>query len=296
MYTNQRTLKRKVEIKGIGLHSGELVSLNIEPMPANTGIIFEKNNVLIPAKVEFAKSFEFSTSIENKGEKVQTIEHLMAALYLLGIDNVKIKISGSEVPILDGSAKEFIDIFKIIGIKNLPEEKFYAVITEDINVKDKDKFIKATPSNEPIFTYEAVYDKKVIGNRKFSFKPFSQTYQAVSPARTYCFFEEIDFLKQMGLAKGGSLENAVVFKEDEILNPEGLRFEDEPVRHKLLDLIGDLYLLGYPIVGNVYSYKGGHFLNAAFVRKMIESNAYTLIPASELPAFARNDERIVKVA
>ena len=281
-YTNQRTISRKTTIKGIGLHSGDFVKLTLKPSEANTGIVFIKNNIEIPAYIDYAKSFDFSTTIENKGEKVQTIEHLMASLYFLGIDNIIIEIDGNEVPILDGSADVFIKEIKKAGIKTLKEEKIYAVLEKDVYVEDKDKYIKATVSDEPIFTFEAKYNNQIIGNKTFSFNSFKESYKKVSPARTYCFFEEVQMLKKLGLAKGGSLENAVVFKEESVLNPEGLRFDDEPVRHKLLDLIGDLYLLGYPIIGDIYSFKGGHALNAKFVKKLIEENAFSLKKASEI--------------
>jgi len=281
-YLNQRTISRETTINGIGLHSGDFVSLTLKPAKANSGIVFIKNGVKIPAYITYAKSFEFSTTIEDLGEKVQTIEHLMASLYFLGIDNLIIEINGDEVPILDGSANEFINLIKKAGIKTLREEKVYAVLEKDIYVYDGDKFIEAFVSDEPIFSFEAKYNNQIIGNKKFTFNQFKDNYNLVSPARTYCFYEEVEALRNLGLAKGGSLENAVVFKEETVLNPEGLRFDDEPVRHKLLDLIGDLYLLGYPLIGNIYSFKGGHALNAKFVRKLIEEKAFSLKKASEI--------------
>lgn len=281
-YLNQRTIYKKTSINGIGLHSGDFVSITLKPAKANSGIIFIKNGVKIPAHINYAKGFEFSTTIENQGEKVQTIEHIMASLYLLGIDNLIIEINGDEVPILDGSASEFINLIKKVGIKTLNEEKVYAILEKDIYVEDKDKFIEAFVSDEPIFTFEAKYNNQIIGNKRFTFNQFKDNYNLVSPARTYCFYEEVEFLKSLGLAKGGSLENAVVFKEETVLNPEGLRFDNEPVRHKLLDLIGDLYLLGYPLIGNIHSFKGGHALNAKFVRKLIEEKAFSLKKANEI--------------
>jgi len=279
---NQKTILRETTIKGIGLHSGEFVELKLKPARPNTGIVFVKNKNFIPANINYAKSFKFSTTIEKNGEKIQTIEHLMCALYLLGIDNILIEINGDEVPILDGSAMQFIKAIKSAGIKIYPEEKLYAVIEKPITVEEGDKYIYANPSEEPVFTFEVKYNNKIIGNKKFSFNMFKDNILEVAQARTYCFLEEVEFLKNLGLAKGGSLENAVVFKEETILNPEGLRYEDEPVRHKLLDLIGDIYLLGYPVIGNIYSFKGGHALNAKLVKKLIEENAFSLRKASEI--------------
>jgi UDP-3-O-[3-hydroxymyristoyl] N-acetylglucosamine deacetylase len=279
----QRTIKNEIEIKGIGLHTGEKTSIKLIPAKENEVINFIKNGKLIPARIEYANKFDFSTSLSNQGETVNTVEHLMAALYFTGIDNIYIEVKGSEIPILDGSAYPFVEAIKKAGIKSLPEEKIYAVINKEIEVKDKDKFIKGKPYFNFKVTYHAVYNNQVIGNRKFTYiSTEKNSFLNVYKARTYCFFEEVEYLKKLGLAKGGSLENAVVFKDNKILNPEGLRFEDEPVRHKLLDLIGDLYLLGNPLIGEIYSYKGGHKLNADFVRALKSEKAFTYKYASEV--------------
>ncbi len=279
----QRTIKREVEINGIGLHTGKKTKIKLIPANENTGIVFIKDKVEIPAKVDFAKKFDFSTSLEKDGKVINTIEHLLSALYFTGIDNVYIEIEGNEIPILDGSSHQFIEYIKKAGIRGLKEEKIYAVLNREFTVKDGDKYISGKPSEEVIFTYHAVYQNKIIGDRKFSYIPTErESFNTVSKARTYCFIEEVEYLKKLGLAKGGSLENAVVFDGDKVLNPEGLRYEDEPVRHKLLDLIGDLYLLGFPLWAEVYSYKGGHRLNAEFVRRLKEEKAYDLYYASEI--------------
>ncbi|WP_029521202.1 UDP-3-O-acyl-N-acetylglucosamine deacetylase [Persephonella sp. IF05-L8] len=278
----QRTIKDEVVIKGIGLHSGEPVTLRLIPAESYEGIKFIKNGVYIPAHVENASGFDFSTTLEKDGQIVRTVEHLMAALYFTGIDNIYIEIQGEEIPILDGSAIEFIKHIKSAGIKILPEEKLFAVLKKEVVVKDGDKFIKGTPSDEFSATYHAQYNNSIIGNKKYTFSPSKELYENVAMARTYCFLEEVEMLQKMGLAKGGSLENAVVFDKDDVLNPEGLRFEDEPVKHKVLDLIGDLYLLGFPLIADVYSFKGGHRLNAQFVRKLIDEDAFDRKYFSEL--------------
>ena len=277
----QKTINKEIEIKGIGIHSGELSKLRLLPAPENTGIVFIKNNIEIPAKVDFAKSFDFSTTLENKGEKVQTVEHLMAALYLLDIDNLYIKIEGDELPILDGSSKVFVEEIQKVGLKTQGKEKVFAVLIKEVIYGNEDKYIHAVPSEIPVFTYQAKYNN-FIGRRSFSFNILKDSINDIAGARTYCFFEEVQKLKELGLAKGGSLENAVVFKDETVLNPEGLRYEDEPVRHKLLDLMGDLYLLGNPIIGEVTSVKGGHALNSGFLKYAIKENAFDLIPASEI--------------
>jgi UDP-3-O-[3-hydroxymyristoyl] N-acetylglucosamine deacetylase len=282
----QKTINREVEIKGIGIHSGQFSKIKLIPAEENTGIVFVKNSVKIPAKLEFAKSFDFSTTLVKENEKIQTVEHLLAALYLLEIDNIYIEIEGNEIPILDGSAKIFIEKIKEAGVKTQGKEKEFAVINREITFSVEDKYIHAVPSDTAIFTYKAIYNN-FIGNRSFSFNTYYDDIENISGARTYCFFEEVEKLKELGLAKGGSLENAVVFKDDNVLNPEGLRFEDEPVRHKLLDLIGDLYLLGRPIIGEITSVKGGHSLNAAFLNYAIKENLLDFVPASKIACLSK---------
>ena len=285
----QRTIKKPITIEGIGLHSGDNVKIKLIPANKNEGINFIKNNVVIPAKIDFAYSFEYSTTLYKDGVSVRTIEHLMAALYFTGIDNVYIELIGEELPILDGSSKGFVERIKEAGINTLNEEKMYAVLEEPVKVEIEDKFIMAKPSNEIKITYQANYNNDIIGNKSFTYIPYEkESYEGVYTARTYCFLEEVEYLKKNGLAKGGSLENAVVFHNNQVINEEGLRFEDEPVRHKVLDLIGDLYLLGYPLVAEVYSFKGGHKLNAMFVKTLVENSLFTIKPASEVLNFIPN--------
>lgn len=285
----QRTIKKPITIEGIGLHSGDNVKIKLIPANKNEGINFIKNNVVIPAKIDFAHSFEYSTTLYKDGVSVRTIEHLMAALYFTGIDNVYVELIGEELPILDGSSKGFVERIKEAGINTLNEEKLYAVLEEPVKVEIEDKFIMAKPSNEIKITYQANYNNDIIGNKSFTYIPYEkESYEGVYTARTYCFLEEVEYLKKNGLAKGGSLENAVVFHNNQVINEEGLRFEDEPVRHKVLDLIGDLYLLGYPLVAEVYSFKGGHRLNAMFVKILVENLLFTIKPASEVLNFIPN--------
>lgn len=285
----QRTIKKPITIEGIGLHSGDNVKIKLFPANKNEGINFIKNNVVIPAKIDYAHSFEYSTTLYKDSVSVRTIEHLMAALYFTGIDNVYIELIGEELPILDGSSQGFVEKIKKAGIKTLNEEKLYAVLEEHVKVEIEDKFIMAKPSNEIKITYQANYNNDIIGNKSFTYIPYEkESYEGVYTARTYCFLEEVEYLKKNGLAKGGSLENAVVFHNNQVINEEGLRFEDEPVRHKVLDLIGDLYLLGYPLVAEVYSFKGGHRLNAMFVKILVENLLFTIKPASEVLNFIPN--------
>lgn len=279
----QRTIKNPVKISGVGLHSGEKVNMYLIPAKENEGINFIKGSVKIPAKIEYAHSFDYSTTLYKDGQTVKTVEHLMAALYFTGIDNITIEIDADELPIMDGSSRDFVESIKKAGIVSLKEEKIYAVLEEVVEVVMEDKYIKASPSSDFKVIYHANYDNTVIGNRKFEYSPMDKdSFLGIYNARTYCFLEEVEYLRSRGLAKGGSLENAIVFDKDRILNEEGLRFDDEPIRHKTLDLIGDLYLLGYPIIGKIYSYKGGHRLNAELVKALISENAFSLLPASEV--------------
>jgi len=273
---NQRTLKKEITIKGIGLHSGQPVKLRLIPADPNEGINFVREGKVIPAVIDYASGFEFSTTLSKDGVKIGTVEHLMSALFFTGIDNIYIEIDAEEVPILDGSAIKFVEKIKQAGIEILNEEKIYAVLNREIIVYENGKYIKGKPSNTFVATYHAHYNNRIIGNRKYTYSQQKADFENVAKARTYCFLEEVELLQKMGLAKGGSLDNAVVFEGDSVLNPEGLRFDDEPVKHKVLDLIGDLYLLGFPLIGDVYSYKGGHKLNAHFVRKIIEEKAFDL--------------------
>ncbi len=278
----QRTIEKEMEIKGIGLHSGKNVNLKLIPAEANTGIIFIRNGVSIPAYVDYANGFDFSTSLYKDGQWVKTIEHLMAALFFLDIDNLFIEIDNEEVPILDGSAKVFMEKIKEVGIREFKEEKLFAVLTKEIKTTYEDRFIVGKPSPYFKATYHANYNNSIIGNKKATYIHKDALTSEIPDARTYCFLEEVDFLRRKGLAQGGSLKNAVVIHEDNVINPEGFRFKDEPVKHKVLDLIGDLYLIGHSLVGDFYSFKGGHKLNAAFVKDLILQEAIDIVPASEL--------------
>lgn len=279
----QRTIKNPIIIEGIGLHTGKKVKLKLYPARKNEGINFIRKNTLIPAKIQYAHSFDYSTSLMKDGVTVRTVEHLMAALYFTAVDNIFIEIDEEELPILDGSSKEFVEAIKKSGIQTLDEEKFYAVIENPVFVSQNDKFIEAKPSFISKFSYQSDYNNTVIGKKVFTYIPNEKkSYEGVFSARTYCFLEEVEYLKSLGLAKGGSLKNAVVFHNDSVLNEEGLRFEDEPVRHKVLDLIGDLYLLGYPIIGEIFSFKGGHKLNAEFVKTLTNTESVLIKPASEV--------------
>lgn len=284
----QRSIKKPVVIEGIGLHTGKKVKLKLYPAKKNEGINFIRKNTIIPAKIEYAHSFDYSTSLMKNGVAIRTVEHLMAALYFTAIDNIYIEIDEEELPILDGSSKDFVEAIKSAGIQTLNEEKFYAILESPVFINQGDKYIEGKPSSITKFTYQADYNNNIIGKKSFTYIPNDkESYKGLFSARTYCFLEEVEYLKSLGLAKGGSLKNAIVFHNNTVLNQEGLRFEDEPVRHKVLDLVGDLYLLGYPIIGEIYSFKGGHKLNAEFVKALLHTNSISIKPASEVKDFIK---------
>ena len=276
-YLTQRTIKKKTSFKGISLHSGLKVNLSIKPAEANHGIIFKridlaKNNLIYPNFMNVTNTL-LNTTIENEfGVKVSTIEHLMGSLFGLGIDNALIEIDNEEVPILDGSAKIFIE--KIISagfdVSNSPIK--IIKINKEINYSDGERFISIKPSTLSLdIDFELKYKNQIIGNQKNKVKVYEDDLSDVYNSRTYCLYEDIEKIKKIGLAKGGSLENAIVVNDKEILNPEGLRNNKEFVNHKILDCIGDLYTSGYRIVASIECSQGGHFLTNKLLRKVFEN-------------------------
>ena len=275
---NQKTIKKNITFKGTGLHSGLEVNLIIKPAEPNTGIIFKRtdikdNNIIVPNLFNVSSAI-FCTTISNEnGASVSTIEHLMAALYGLGIDNALIEIDNQEVPILDGSAKLFVDAIIKAGIKNSDAPIKIIKIEKKIYFKDGKKTISIEPSKISLdIDFELKYDNDIIGTQRNSIKVFESDLTDIYNSRTFCLFEDIKKLKGMGLAKGGSLDNAIVIKDNEVLNKNGLRNEKEFVNHKILDCMGDLYLAGYKIIGKIICSQGGHKLTNQLLRKVFENN------------------------
>ena len=276
-YLTQKTLKNSVSFSGVALHSGLNVNVSIKPAEPNHGIIFKrvdlKNNNLVYPNFMNVSNTSLNTTIENQfGAKISTIEHLMGALFGLGIDNALIEIDNEEVPILDGSAKLFIE--KIISggfeISNVPIK--IIKINKEIRFSDGERYISIKPSTLSLdIDFELKYKNKIIGNQKNKVKVYEDDLTDIYNSRTYCLYEDIEMIKKNGLAKGGSLENAVVVKEKEILNPEGLRNSIEFVNHKILDCIGDLYTSGYRIVASVKCSQGGHYLTNQLLRKVFQN-------------------------
>ena len=276
-YLTQKTIKNNVSFNGVALHSGLDVNICIKPAEPNFGIVFKRvdfkeNNLVYPNFMNVTNT-SLNTTIENEfGVKVSTIEHLMGALFGLGIDNALIEIDNEEVPILDGSAKEFIE--KIISSGLVVSESPIKIIkiNKEIKFIDGERFISIEPSTLSLdIDFELKYKNPIIGNQKNKVKVFEDDLTDVYNSRTFCLFEDIELIKKNGLAKGGSLQNAIVVKDDEVLNPEGLRNDKEFVNHKILDCIGDLYTSGYRIIAKIKCSQGGHYLTNQLLRKVFEN-------------------------
>ena len=276
-YLTQKTIKNNVSFNGVALHSGLDVNICIKPAEPNFGIVFKRvdfkeNNFVYPNFMNVTNT-SLNTTIENEfGVKVSTIEHLMGALFGLGIDNALIEIDNEEVPILDGSAKDFIE--KIISSGLVVSESPIKIIkiNKEIKFTDGERFISIEPSTLSLdIDFELKYKNPIIGNQKNKVKVFEDDLTDVYNSRTFCLFEDIELIKKNGLAKGGSLQNAIVVKDDEVLNPEGLRNDKEFVNHKILDCIGDLYTSGYRIIAKIKCSQGGHYLTNQLLRKVFEN-------------------------
>ncbi len=277
-YLTQKTVKHKISFNGIGLHSGFNVNVCIKPAEPNFGIVFKRvdlklNNIIYP-NFNNVTNTSLNTTIENEfGAKVSTIEHLMGALFGLGVDNALIEIDNEEVPILDGSAKIFIDKIIASGLEISNSPIKVIKINNKITYSEGERFITIKPSTLSLdIDFELKYENEVIGNQRNKVKVYEDDLTDIYNSRTFCLYEDIEMIKKNGLAKGGSMENAIVVKSKEILNPEGLRNHKEFVNHKILDCIGDLYTTGYRIVASVKCSQGGHYLTNKLLRRVFENN------------------------
>jgi|TARA_Y100000389_G_scaffold4821_1_gene4532 UDP-3-O-[3-hydroxymyristoyl] N-acetylglucosamine deacetylase len=276
-YLTQKTIKKNILFSGVALHSGLNVNVCIKPAEPNFGIVFKrvdlKNNSLVYPNFMNVTNTSLNTTIENEfGVKVSTIEHLMGALFGLGIDNVLIEIDNEEIPILDGSAKEFIQKIILAGIRVSETPIKIIKINKEIKYSEGERSISIKPSVLSLeIDFQLKYNNQVIGNQRNVVKVYEDDLTDIYNSRTYCLFEDIEFIKKKGLAKGGSLKNAIVVKDNEILNPEGLRNDKEFVNHKILDCIGDLYTSGYRIIGAVKCSQGGHYLTNQLLRKVFQN-------------------------
>ena len=284
----QRTIKNNITLSGVGLHSGLLANLTIKPGKPNSGIIFirtdiKENNIIIPNLFNVSSAV-FCTTISNEsGVSISTIEHLMGALYGMSIDNAIIELDNIEVPILDGSAMLFVEAISAVGIEHSNSPIKIIKIEKKIEFIDGNKKISIEPSKISLdIDFELKYENELIGTQRSSIKVFESNLTDIYNSRTFCLFEDIGKLKEMGLAKGGSLDNAIVVKDGKILNEKGLRNEKEFVNHKILDCMGDLYLVGYKIIGKIVCSQGGHKLTNQLLRKVFHNNEnFSLIEISE---------------
>ena len=281
---NQKTLNETFTFKGIGLHSGKVSTVNILPSGPNTGITLrrtdiKKNNTIVPSIFNVSEA-NYCTTVSNEyGIKVSTIEHLMAALFIKGIDNAIIEINGEEVPILDGSSIEFVKKIDHVGIANSNTPIKVIKINKPIEIKGGNKEMSILPSKINLeVDFEINFDNPLINNQRNKINVYEDDLSEIINSRTFCLFEDIKKLKKMNLAKGGSLENAVVVKGSKVLNDKGLRNKKEFVNHKILDCLGDLFLSGYKIIGKVKSVQGGHKLTNELLRKVFSNKEnYSLI-------------------
>jgi len=282
----QRTIKKSVEIVGIGLHKGVPIKMILEPLDVNAGIVFFRNdkNVSIPLTPDNVVNTQMATVIGKDGVVISTIEHLLSAIYSYGIDNLRVILDNDEVPVLDGSSSGFCMLLDEVGIQEQDATKKAIVIKKEVRIEDGDKFAILKPSNHIIYDFSINFDHPAIGEQQFKFDYSIQEYkEKISRARTFGFLHEVQYMQNKGLALGASLDNAIGLDDQKILNPEGLRYDNEFVRHKILDAIGDMSLLGYTMIGEYNAHAGSHHLNHILTKKLLEDKAnYEIVDLEEI--------------
>jgi UDP-3-O-[3-hydroxymyristoyl] N-acetylglucosamine deacetylase len=291
---SQRTISEPVTCQGVGLHSGAPVTLTLRPAPAHHGILFVRTDtarpVSIPALSEYVVDTSLATTLGRDGVKVGTVEHLLSALAGLGIDNVRVEVDGPEVPVMDGSAAHFVQMIQGVGVRELEERRSYLVIKKPVSVVDGDKEATLAPARRFRVSCTIDFTHPLISSQSYELDLSDRGFSGeISRARTFGFLRDVEMLKKLGLARGGSLENAIVVDESTILNPDGLRFPDEFVRHKILDAIGDVSLFGRPVIGHLKVFKTGHALNHKLVQKVLaDPSCYEIVQGH--PADAERPE------
>ena len=280
----QHTLKTSTTTSGIGLHSGKTISLALHPAPAGHGIVFARTDLSgdnrIPARWDLVTDTRLCTMITNSsGANVGTIEHLMAALRGCGVDNVLVEIDGPEIPVMDGSSKPFVEMIDRVGIASQDAARKAIRILKPVTVEENGKRVSLVPAEEFIFSGEIEFDHPDIGHQRYEIKLLNGNFRHdLADSRTFGFFHEVEMMRKMGLALGGSLDNAIVLDKEKVMNPDGLRHDNEFIRHKLLDAIGDLYLAGMPILGAYEGVKAGHAINNAVLHKLFATpDAFEII-------------------
>ena len=300
----QHTLRRQISCAGIGLHSGNKVQLSLKPAAPNSGIRFRRTDLgshEIPATVQHLAGIQLATGLARNEVSVETVEHLMAALVSMSIDNVLVELNSPEVPIMDGSASPFIYLINEAGIKTLQAPRKYLKIIRPIAISRGDKRIALYPSDHFKVTYSISYDHPLLRHQSRTLRITEDSFvDDIAPARTFTFLKDVEMLRQNGLALGGSLDNAIVLGETGVLN-NALRFQDEFVRHKILDAIGDLALVGHPVVGHLVAHRAGHALHTEFAAKILEeTSAWRLVEAPfdgvALPAAAAAKAAVLPLA
>lgn len=273
----QRTLKQEVSFEGIGLHTGRYAKVCLKPAPRDTGIIFIRTNkdLAVKASIGAVTDTAFATTIGLNGAKIRTVEHILAALAGLGIDNVYVEVNGPEIPILDGSSIELTSLILNGGIAKQSKKRPYIRITNSVVLTDGHAEIAAFPYDGRRITYRIHFNHCLLGEQNLSLELTEESFtMEIAPARTFGFLKDVEYLKANGFARGGSFDNAIILGESGILNFTGLRFKDEFVRHKILDLVGDLSLLGFPIHGHIIANKSGHTTNLKFLKKLLSHPDY----------------------
>ena len=288
MKAAQQTLQRSVPCTGIGLHSGRRVTMRLRPAPANRGIRFRRldlDGLEVPAVAARVARMDYATGLAQDAASVDTVEHLLAALLGLGIDNVTVELNQAEVPIMDGSAASFVYLIHEAGVRRLAAPRRFLRVARPISLSSGDKSIALYPADDFRVTYSISFDHPLLRHQTRSQSVNEESFiEEIAPARTFGFLSDVEQLRQRGLALGGSLDNAIVLGETGVLN-SSLRFEDEFVRHKILDVIGDLALVGHPLIGHLVAHRAGHALHVAFARKILdEPDAWRLDEAGETPA------------
>jgi len=287
----ETTLSQPVEADGAGLHSGVPVSLRILPAPAGTGVVFLRTDLerfAIAASWEHVARVSYATSLMRQGVLVSTTEHLLSVFYSMGVDNAYVEIDNLEVPILDGSGLPFVELIRRAGLKSLRRPRRYLRIRQEVSVQDGGKRISILPADSFRLTCDVFFDHPLVGRQQVDLEVTPDSYAAeIAPARTFGFAHELDRMRDMGLIRGASLANAVCFNHTTVLNPEGLRLPEECCRHKALDLIGDLALLGKPLLGHVVAERAGHAMHFALVQRLMsDPSLYEILSLDQLPARA----------
>lgn len=283
----ETTIQRPVEASGVGLHSGAPVSIRILPAPPATGIVFLRTDLdrfPVPASWRYVARVSYATSLMRQGVLISTTEHLMSVFYSMGLDNAYVEIDNLELPILDGSGLPFVEMLARAGLRTYRRRRRYLRVRRPITVEDRGKRITVLPEERFVLSCDVFFDHPLVGRQSLEMEVTPQRYAAeIAPARTFGFERELDKMRDMGLIRGASLDNAVCYSDDSVMNPGGLRFRDECVRHKALDLIGDLALIGKPLLGHVIAERAGHAMHVALVaRLMSDPSCFEILTFDQL--------------